>query len=91
MKYLPSNRVWKTINGQAIRDLPSVDWMWAISQWQRGVAPCPTCQIELGSADDEWLQAWPEGFARGALIRQKTPTKIQSLDCESDAETTTDS
>ena len=75
-KYLPFNRLWKTVDGRAIRNLPYVDWMWAISQWQRGVAPCPTCQIDKGPAEDEWLQAQPEGFARGALVRQKTPPDV---------------
>lgn len=52
--------------------LKRVDWMWAVAQWRKGGKICPRCQI-LGAGEGveegEWVQAWPEGYGRGALVR----------------------
>ncbi|KAK5949183.1 hypothetical protein OHC33_009724 [Knufia fluminis] len=70
-KYLPRNRLWIARNGKPITKLRHVDWMWAVGQWTRGGKLCPTCQIRDVEEGKDWLQAWPEGGARGPLIKQE--------------------
>ena len=68
--FLPRYRIWKTRLGKPLRNLEHVDWMWAVFRWNTGGRICPTCEIGDFEEGEDWLQPWPEGFARGALRRQ---------------------